>query len=273
MKVNPLNIQYCGNEDFRPLLNYNEAQTEKILDIIKDFQKIKTDFFIYRTLYDNGELVFLCTDQDWLEKRFSPLCTKSVFRKQICEIPLNEFKIFSWAQGDNKDPVYNLLSSKNLSNGISLYRKKSNCLESFHFATKNELQDISKYFLSNLLIIERFIFYFNQKLYKIIDKNNSLLKLNNISYDYKDELFDEKKIKRIHIETPNGEAFLSYRECEVLYLLSRLMSYKEIARYLNISDRTVETNIENVKIKMGITSRSMLLKCLEANDVIKFFKR
>lgn len=57
---------------------------------------------------------------------------------------------------------------------------------------------------------------------------------------------------------------LTPRETECLFLLIRGKSAKEIARFLKISPRTVEVYIENIKLKMNISSRSQIVdKALE----------
>ena len=54
------------------------------------------------------------------------------------------------------------------------------------------------------------------------------------------------------------------RETCCLFYLIRGNTFKEIARKLNISNRTVETHIENIKLKMNCTSRSSLIeKCID----------
>lgn len=52
---------------------------------------------------------------------------------------------------------------------------------------------------------------------------------------------------------------LTSRETESLSLMIRGRTAKEIGRYLGISYRTVATYIENIKNKMGVTSRSELI--------------
>jgi DNA-binding CsgD family transcriptional regulator len=51
----------------------------------------------------------------------------------------------------------------------------------------------------------------------------------------------------------------SRRERECLYYLSRAKTAKEISRILNVSTRTIEHYIENIKIKTGISTRTELI--------------
>ncbi len=77
--------------------------------------------------------------------------------------------------------------------------------------------------------------------------------------------------KTYRIENYNSDLKLTTREAECLFLLIRGKSAKEIARFLEISFRTVEGYLENIKYKMEVSSRSELIaKAIETGliDII-----
>ncbi len=49
------------------------------------------------------------------------------------------------------------------------------------------------------------------------------------------------------------------REQQCIYYLTRGFTFLEIGEYLNISPRTVETHITNIKIKLNVKTRSELI--------------
>ena len=53
---------------------------------------------------------------------------------------------------------------------------------------------------------------------------------------------------------------LSKRQCEVLFYLVRGKTAKSIGKKLNISQRTVEQHLENIKIKMNVYSKAALIE-------------
>ena len=53
---------------------------------------------------------------------------------------------------------------------------------------------------------------------------------------------------------------LTQRETQCLRVLNEGKSYKEISSNLNISTRTVENHINNIKQKTGLNSRSQLIQ-------------
>jgi DNA-binding CsgD family transcriptional regulator len=58
------------------------------------------------------------------------------------------------------------------------------------------------------------------------------------------------------------------REMECMFLLIRGKTAKEIALFLNLSFRTIETYIENIKMKMCVDSRAAIIeKAIEINFV------
>lgn len=60
--------------------------------------------------------------------------------------------------------------------------------------------------------------------------------------------------------TPSTQpGLLTQREQECVYYLTRGFTFLEIGQYLNISPRTVETHITNIKIKLNVKTRSELI--------------
>ena len=52
---------------------------------------------------------------------------------------------------------------------------------------------------------------------------------------------------------------ISKREAQCLYYMSQGKSVKQISKILNISNRTVESHISNIKVKTGINSKNIIL--------------
>lgn len=61
----------------------------------------------------------------------------------------------------------------------------------------------------------------------------------------------------IHPSVPS--IILTQREQECIYYLTRGFTFFEIGQYLNISPRTVETHISNIKVKLNVKTRSELI--------------
>lgn len=63
------------------------------------------------------------------------------------------------------------------------------------------------------------------------------------------------------LRTPEKTEALTERETEVLLLLSRGQSNKEIARNLHIAEDTVKTHVRHILAKLGVQSRTQAILC------------
>ena len=64
-------------------------------------------------------------------------------------------------------------------------------------------------------------------------------------------------------------AYLTVREKELMSLLVQLKTYKEMAKSMNLSDRTVEFYTNNIKIKFNCkTKRELITLFLDFREMI-----
>jgi len=71
--------------------------------------------------------------------------------------------------------------------------------------------------------------------------------------------FKAQRNKRIYMETAKGDVYFSRREAECAYQLSQGKTFKEVARILSLSTRTVEYYLKNMKLKLKCRTRSELI--------------
>ena len=79
---------------------------------------------------------------------------------------------------------------------------------------------------------------------------------------------DVNKILISNLNNPDEGRLLTGREREILKLISKEYSNKQIAEELSISERTVETHRKNIFKKTGTTSLVGLMKFAYANNLI-----
>lgn len=58
-----------------------------------------------------------------------------------------------------------------------------------------------------------------------------------------------------------NDPVLTAREAEVLEYVTLGLSAKEVARYLELSPRTVERHVENVRLKLRARNRAHMVAC------------
>jgi DNA-binding NarL/FixJ family response regulator len=78
----------------------------------------------------------------------------------------------------------------------------------------------------------------------------------------------ESELKTNHIALPRTFGLFTRREREVLPLIARCYSNKEIAAALNISERTVKFHVASILRKTGALSKTdLVFQCQEAARV------
>ncbi len=111
-----------------------------------------------------------------------------------------------------------------------------------------------------------------------LERFNSSLKLNKSNLIIKETpSFDNENItkhkKTYNIKIFNEEVNITRRELDCLLLLSRGLKTKQIATILNISYRTVESYINNLKIKTNCSYSSSLIDNFMKNPINKLLSQ
>lgn len=279
-KYNPLHNQQ--------IIQNNEGNLETIVEICAPLtEELKIPYFIYRAFFHNNKVIYLTNSQRWANARFAQSTHhNSVFRNKIhLDDPENKekLKIFIWANGDREDSVYSLLHEMEMWNGLSLYREVPNCLESYHFAGTPDDYHLVDFMLSNLGLLKRFIYYFQEKASSLITEDKAF----NINYVHPDEniirsqsdkqvsitnFFNKTNLKKFHVKVNEKVYELSKREAQCFSYLGQGRTAKEIAQLLNLSPRTVETYIEHIKIKVNILCKSKFIDKYDESFLDYYFK-
>jgi DNA-binding CsgD family transcriptional regulator len=152
----------------------------------------------------------------------------------------------------------------------------------FCFGNNQPLEKMLNFYINNTKLLEKFISYFNEAAYPLIqlgEKNkikiDNFIDLNEEIVSAKpedikfNELLEAIKLKRYHLTTPKGIVKITRRELECLKLTAQRFSAKESAKMLNLSPRTVEDYLENLKTKFGYTSKFDLIDLANKNDQVK----
>lgn len=92
--------------------------------------------------------------------------------------------------------------------------------------------------------------------------------LNQVDERINNTLFNLGDKKKYLLRGEFGCVELSKREAECMFCLVKGYTAKEVAKELYISNRTVETHINNVKGKLGVLSKSQLIQCLLKSNLL-----
>lgn len=237
-----------------------------VKDICKEyFRKLDLHFFGHVTVSPDGKYHFMCSKHDWPEYRFvreesTPIGFKlyNKIKNSIFLPRMDSGADLGWSEQD-------MLIAKDrfgIQNPLVIFQKFTDHYEGFFF----DLHDQKAYekYLQHFDVFENFIFYYKDKAHELLKKasENRLqvherhLQVSNLQVptsntNVQDDMLLPKQYFLMH---KANCVSVSRREYQCLSLLAHGEKFKEIARSLKLSDRTVETHLVNLKHKLSIDS-------------------
>lgn len=216
-------------------------------------EKFNYCIFNFIRLYSNGNAFYLCDNYEWLNYYLSHGYPAIGAFEQNTSLRSNEFVL--WSALDDKDPI--VVYSRELFNikyGITLIRKFKEGFDFFNFGTANNSLSAFNIITSQLNDLNKFIdtFYDRSKsLILTMEKtplNLKELKCEPLSSD----------VKKIYLGPMYNYSHLTEKEVSYLKNLTDGMTIPEIANLWNISPRTIEKHLENIKHKLGCRTQCEL---------------
>jgi DNA-binding CsgD family transcriptional regulator len=119
--------------------------------------------------------------------------------------------------------------------------------------------------------------YWKAIIQEVVNKEKSThpLRLTNtaIPQDYDDHIERPIKIiQRYYLNEPYQQVYFTYQEARCLLHCKRNSRYKAISQALNISERTVEFYLKNMREKLKCKTKKDLLKVTEKGEFFKKYK-
>lgn len=251
-------------------LEYSEALVPMMRQLAEPlFSNTMINNFSYLKFYSDGSVVNLTTDINWIKYRFSEnIKYKILFESELNNTSFDKPYIYLWPNEiDNK--LMAALHHYGIWNGCNIYIASANQIEVFSFATDKNNTNMQSFYVNNLSVLNQYILYFRghtsdllkkeekgQKIitdirFPIITQSNQIHKSNtNFTPWIKDKL---------HKIQMDSNISLTSKEIECCYYLINGLSFKGIANKLAISPRTVESHINNVKIKTQCPTKELLI--------------
>jgi DNA-binding CsgD family transcriptional regulator len=158
--------------------------------------------------------------------------------------------------------LYDDCHEYNIHHSFTMYQQGDQLNEYFHFSSKKNNSQINNTYLQNIDFLNQFILYYKDK----INTHKELAK----SHDYKffisdqeadffvktqmalfdsEDLTEDIQLSRITFNDKND--YLTLREFQCLYWLAQGKTIDQIALILEITIRTVNAHIANIKNKTG----------------------
>ncbi len=289
-------VSYMNNlYAIQDIIQYNYGIGNKLTEICDPiFSNFGFTSFGYSRIQKNGDRLILETNKDWLnyysdidfkEKKEGSSSLIGNLENLILDPPSEEFHI-QMLIGSPKSKLHEQLCVLNVWNSVSIYVNMNKYLEVYHLSmSKEDNGAIVDLCLNKKFLLHRFFHYFRDKLCdleienapyirdddlsKIFSQNgastaiaSSTQSTNNASLN---SFLHQTYIDRFYLRT--HDIFISRREAQCLHYLSIGKTCKEVGSHLKISQRTVESYINTLKIKTNLHSKGELIKLAFENHL------
>lgn len=205
------------------------------------FKRFGLDHFNYIHRDCNGYVTYLCSNPTWLNHYLKQSYPKIGAFEQNTD--LSKYNYILWNGLDRNDPI--LIDSKEMLGvefGITLIKHEQDGVGFYNLGTKSSDSSIINKYVNNLDKYENFILGFQEKANTILLAAKKLKLLIN-----PETSIDNRKKPGYQL----GSLYFTEREFQCVNYLTIGKTAEEIAIILNISKRTVETHILNIKRKMN----------------------
>jgi DNA-binding CsgD family transcriptional regulator len=191
-------------------------------------------------------------------------------------ITKNDFSYFPFINHEStgfNSALYDWRHIFNIDQPLYFVEKREKYTDFYCYSTTFKNYNIINFYLNNMELLERFKFYFQEQAAKLIPmvmRNRLLIPTNMPAAFHTNRIdsynsFDAAYVRKLagnsySFNCNNNIICINKREIDVLLQLAQGCSMKEVALVLHLSPRTVETYIQNIKIKSGLRKRSDLIK-------------
>jgi DNA-binding CsgD family transcriptional regulator len=238
------------------------------------FEKLGITYTDYARFYPDGRVILLGSDKHYVNYFLND---KAFYDKTPNKIISTGFHLWS----EYIDPSFLSRASAKFhySHGVTIITEMNNYQEVFNIATYPDNHKILDFYLNYQSIIQQMIAYFRHQAKKLIHKfeDKPLIIPTAIKYALStpplDKLSQEitklinSEFSSCTIQVNNIAIPLSRREAQCLYLLHQGKTTKEIGKILDISHRTIEIYLNQIRLKITAKNRIELLSKIDRSQV------
>lgn len=236
-------------------LEFNKEIAPAINEITAPLQGTGVSLLSYIRIFNDGTFLRLSGDATWSQIYFENAFYNDGSLYETGHIQPNQshYKIIT---GIPYTAHSRALCEYGLWHALVIYKKKKDYCDAWFFCTSSENDGITELYLNKIDRFKEFAVYFSNKAYNIIHENDPSkrihtdlscamcpMKQNLASLDH---LKNDISMTKYRFGT---DIFFGKRELECIIRLLRGETTKEIGLHLNLSPRTVESYLDNVKRK------------------------
>jgi DNA-binding CsgD family transcriptional regulator len=252
-------------------------------EICKPLKSLGITFFNYIKNYQDGSQITLANAAYWIRHFYDhKLYTIGTYENN----PDDYYSGYGLWSTLVHETISEHARNLNIDHGITLIQKCKGNSEFYCFGTTRENDKIVNFYLNNIDLLQRFVFYFKDKAAHLInlaekDKNRIMIpnhyenkldipiitrfgkSLSYFSQKLRKEFIKNTKISHYTIAIKNlGNIKITGKELECIAYLLQDKTVNAISAYLAVSPRTVEDHLNHLKTKLGCRNKTELKKRL-----------
>ncbi len=250
----------------------NATNIKQISNILLPFNIL---YFSFSRIYNDGTRIYLSNSPEWME-----VVNERFYMVSITNKPFSKYESVKllWSQLGGLEILKAAKEHSTMGHGFIEIQKKEKYCDIYMYATDVNNIGFETFYLNNLDLLQNYQDYFLETAGSIIDKvqsdrsifPRSIVEENLYSKPFheknSDDIIDPEK-RKIFYKKINYINGISNSENECLIYLAHGMTAKEVAKILKISPRTVESHIQNMKIKLNCYNKSELINKFWAKKI------
>lgn len=254
--------------------------SQEMIELCKPLEAFKIHHVTYLKQLKSGHRITLSNKPNWIADYYNLMLYQSSLFEDPFQHPKHSFD--TWFGDYDLDVYRHGKLYYNTMHAISIVDYGADGSESFLFSTAPEHPSAIHFLSNHREILYHFILYFKDHgrfMLKKAEKNKIFLAKEPIINDIEEkkwfqnpewinEMFKQKE--KFFLKTPlhhatfydsdYGEVKFTQRELMCIHYLLQYKTATEIAFFLNLSKRTVESYIEHIRLKLNCTSKSELIE-------------
>lgn len=235
------------------------------------FNNSGIDYFEYGKIYNDYSSILLCTHRDWLYNSLAEGYADCVASLQFPEIDTFniQYQLSSTIEPETCKQAEQLFGIRHIFEIVYEYR---NFVEVFEFGSFDANTAPIDYYFNHLPELNKFNLYFKEKAADIItqaEKERIFFRINkqkphitdhcDTTQSSDDTLHNQLLPKRFYISSRKQNLYLTRQQFSCIKYLAQGRSAKEIGNRLNVSNRTIEGYLEQLKTKIDAYNKSQLI--------------
>jgi DNA-binding CsgD family transcriptional regulator len=259
----PINLEKKLKKNFEQ----HREISKDVAEIIRPLAPFGIKGFFHCKMYHSGEFTNTTARHDWAEHFFTQLYNnnKNYDTKSIKESIFLDRRISLWAINPPNPLIKEGETLFGYGNGITLTEAHENYEENYGFYSTADNHDVNNFYLNNIQMLKNFKNYFIEKADSLLKQSDQLrypepLQLKDFDKNFTD--LSNTKLEELNLKFSDfslRKFELSNQEFACLIHLAQGLDASEIAQKFNLSKRTIENYIANIKSKWNCKKSTELV--------------